>query len=553
MGCPRLELLLIFMAQALSLKQGASAFKTRGLRDKSLGGLEGDPITMLELHWGSPYSKVEGTGGGDLSVIFTLSDVVEGVVGQRSSDELLGENQCAAVGMKASEAKQSKLLTMAEVGSADDCQQLCRGALDCKAAVFDAGALTCELLKNVDGLSHSPGSTVVLPTCDHDCFEKGQAFTGSGTSIGFAPNANMCQALCASAGGCHGFTWNSTTLACLSFPQDNEVEEDSNAVSGPKANCHTRLPVVEYQGSCEIQGYSGSKFGNISQQPNVDSYEACRKLCLNNAMCKWLTFNSATRICFLKSGRGALERIKKGDSTGPRHCDGKCFQQDVELVGTPIRTVNNTLSAHFCHFECWNLLACGMWSFDEATRNCYLHEQSVSMRGRRSAHYWTGGRSACGVDALYNIPSKPCAVRGVQYKGEPLFLTSVGTAEACQVKCQVTSTCEAWAFDTLLGKCELFRAHAESRKQSSLDFISGPRWCQPSCMKVNTEGTGSTMQHFPTGFATPEESPIPSVAQLQSQAETSIAKVHMASAGLHVYSRDDNSLMNQGADMNTYF
>ncbi|KAL8449484.1 hypothetical protein Emed_003135 [Eimeria media] len=502
MGHFRWNVLLLAAAEAFFSGPGAAAFKTHGPRANELSSEVNDPMAMLAMQWGTSYSHVEATRDGDGSLIFTLSEVVEGLIDRK--DAIADGNQCVAEGMKITGEESTKLLTMTGVETAEECQQYCKGALDCKAAVFD-GASSCELFKSVKGLINSRGSTVVLPTCDHDCFKTGQRYTGNSTVLGFPPNASVCQVMCATSANCRNFTFNTKTHVCSSFAQDSSLEADSHAVSGTKASCQARLPVSEYEGACRVEGLSGWAKSDIFLYSNIDSYEACRRLCLGNSQCNWITYNSNTMRCHLKPSRGTLERIAEADATGPKYCDGKCYQQGVEVVGTPMKTVDNTVSAHFCRFECSSLEGCGMWSYDQSTKKCYLHAQSAALKGRRSANYWTGGPKACGADALYNFRARPCAVRGVRYRGEPLSVTTTPDAQECQYRCQAASNCRAFAFDTLFGKCELFAADAESRRETNLDYISGSRWCVQSCMSINTEGTGTVVKDFPNGFEVREQ------------------------------------------------
>ncbi|KAL8437585.1 hypothetical protein Efla_000448 [Eimeria flavescens] len=340
--CAAVALPIIFSEQT------ADAFKTVKAPAALFNSAFGDLASMVELLWGGTYSRIEGTQTADGTMEYPF-----GGEDHHQAAGLAEENGCAAANMQASAAASGRLFLVVDVENANTCQELCRESSDCKAAVFDTEALTCDLLKAVNGIFPNSGTTVVLPSCDSSCFKRGQTLTGGGASLGAAPDANMCQLLCSLTAGCQAFSWKKGTKQCTSFQkEDASSTADAGAVSGPVASCEATRPVAEYKGSCSIDGLTGSQFSTLAHYSNVGSYDACRRLCLKNPKCNWLTYNTVTQKCYLKPQRGILESVKAGDVTGPKLCDGSCFVRGLALKGTKLRTITNSQSAHFCHYEC---------------------------------------------------------------------------------------------------------------------------------------------------------------------------------------------------------
>ncbi|KAL8451197.1 hypothetical protein Emag_002835 [Eimeria magna] len=496
----------------------AEAFKTQRVDNAPFTTSFGAPTVMLESQWGSDYIEVPPTAAGDGSFDFIFSNMVEGTVVSGEPEmthDLSEENSCAAVNMQADGLEEGRFFNLVEISDANECQTVCRKTLNCMAAQFDSSDSTCVLLKSFTGLTRATGSVVVLPSCESDCFTEDEKLTGGGSSLGTVPNANMCQALCASDAACKGFTFMKSNKECLSFADDTDFSPEEGAISGSKASCTPHVPATQYTGSCSIPNISGTDLRELEVVYNIDSYEQCRKLCLTNPKCNWLTYNSPDRKCYVKPGVGRLRYMKAGDTTGPRLCDGSCFLKDIELAGEALQTINDTRSAHFCHYECSMKESCAMWSFNEESKTCSLYAESPNLTGRHSAGVWTGPKSACPMEALYKYSAPRCSLRGVKFENEnPLKSTNTETAEGCATECANSSVCEAFAYNVQQKKCDLLLAVAESRKEDDVNYISGAKVCEGNCMRKNMEYTGTALETLAGDFETAEQ------CQLRCQATT---------------------------------
>ncbi|KAL8437581.1 hypothetical protein Efla_000444 [Eimeria flavescens] len=477
------------------------------------------PLALVELQWGAEYLSVPGElfEGGFFD--FDFASAIEGTVVEVAKEidvEISAGNSCAAVNMGLPSAESERLLTVIEISDPNECQEMCRKTVKCKASLFNQKNATCMLLKGITGsIMRMAGTSVQLPSCESDCFHKGQKLTGGGTPLGTVPNASFCQALCAADSSCKGFTFRKSSQECLSFLDNTDMTADADAVSGSKAGCPSHVEATDYPGTCTIEDRTGANLPELATIQNVDTYEQCRKLCLLNPKCVFLTHNVPDRRCYLKPGMGDIVRIKAGDTTGPRMCDGSCFLKDIAMTGKALRRIQGSRSAHFCHFECSVDASCDLWTYGESTRECALYANSDDLTAKHLANHWTGPSPACAMEALYDLPGKPCALRGVKFSnGEPLEVTTQETPAKCQEACQKSDMCEAFAYDVQQKSCELFLANAENNREGSSNFVSGPRWCSASCIQQNKEFSGTSVGEFSSGFSTPEE------CQLRCQATT---------------------------------
>ncbi|KAL8436275.1 hypothetical protein ACSSS7_001826 [Eimeria intestinalis] len=285
----------------------AEAFKTQRPRDVVFSSSFDGPNAMLETQWGAQYTKISGTNEGDGSITYAFSSSVEGTVMEPGESIGLSEgNSCAAVSMQAEGSKQGLIVKLVEISDANECQRVCSKTLLCQAAQFNSSDSTCVLLKSFTGLTKASGTVVVLASCDSGCFKEGKKLSGVGSPLGTVPNANMCQALCASNAACKGFTFRNSSKECLSFPDDSDLSSDGDAISGSKASCTPHVQATNYTGSCSIPNMSGTNLPELEVIQNVNKYEECRRRCLQNPKCNYVTFNSADRRCYLKPGEGLL-------------------------------------------------------------------------------------------------------------------------------------------------------------------------------------------------------------------------------------------------------
>ncbi|KAL8437594.1 hypothetical protein Efla_000457 [Eimeria flavescens] len=473
----------------------------------------GSPSSMVEMKWGTDYHPVPGSPNEDGSFDFYFVNAVEGA--PTAQDGAATTGTCGVPKMGLSDMSSVRLMTLTDIADAHECEEACSNTLNCRAAQFTTTTSKCVLLKGLTGtIVDQTDSSIVLPVCESDCFHQRHRLTGSSTSLGKAPNANFCLAMCASNSACNGFTFLKSTGECLSFPSDSDLEEDADATSGSKTSCAPHLQATEYTGSCTIpEKTSGMR--NVATLSNVSTYEECQTLCLSDPRCNFLTHNKVDRKCYLKPEMGTITTPKAGDATGPRLCDGTCFLKDIELTGAPDSVVEECVSAHFCHYECAMNEVCDMWSYDEETKNCSLFTKAEELTGRRASGVWTGPKAPCPNDALYTFPATPCALRGVKFgNGEPLAVSTQNSPEQCQNACQQSSSCQAYTYDIQEKKCELFLASAERNKEENLNFISGPRLCSDTCLKQNTDYVGTAIEQISSGISTPGE------CQLRCQATT---------------------------------
>ncbi|XP_026191027.1 micronemal protein 4 [Cyclospora cayetanensis] len=406
-----------------------------------------DAQSMIEAQWGTPYTHLPTIQAPDGSLVV----VFETVSGEEKAYAVnVGpQNECAGMGTLVDNGKSEVLETLSSISSADDCQELCAQTRYCIGAIYDEYASTCSLMKSLRGLTRGL-STLVVPSCDSECFQKGKKFIEDGTSLGFAPNPNICQAMCEGEPTCRAFTWKDQQ--CVSYPNGALTAADANAVSGFRGSCSVSSKAANYAESCLVDIYTtdGVDFTMVRGSP---SDGACNITCLSNSNCKWFTYNRIDKICFLKSSRGQRFYFsKRGDVTGPKHCDTSCFLKDIEYQGQRVATMNTDKISE-CHYQCSENSKCSRWTYESSKRGCYLFGETKSAVGARSKGFWSGPKDGCGAEPLYALAAPGCALRGVKYVAVPLQILSTSTATECQKRCQADSNCTTFAYNTTnLGK-----------------------------------------------------------------------------------------------------
>lgn len=417
------------------------------------------------------------------------------------------ENACAAVLMGAGTTAPFRQIV--DVENVDECQEACRTFTNCKAAVFDVGTLTCDLLESLEQLVESEDKAVVLPICDSNCFVVGEKLSGVEAFLGTAPNPHMCQAMCQANASCEGFSWLSSSKACISYDNDSSFVANEDAVSGSRASCSPNIKSADYAGTCTLDGTGDAENYEVQESFTL---KRCQHSCLADEECKWFSYNSVEMKCYKKKERGAFTKIREGDVSGPKFCDSSCFLKDIQLIGTTVSESWDSLNANHCHHACIANANCKIWSWDGNIQHCMMFGGSTDSSTRYTKGFWTGRREPCGQDALYVFPAEECAVRGVKYGGTHFDILNTINASHCQEMCRTSPNCQAFAFDIIWNRCHLLLAVAEQKKVNDSSFISGPKACG-SCVSWHSEYISEPLREISSGVNTVEE------CQLRCQAE----------------------------------
>ncbi|XP_026194568.1 micronemal protein 4-like [Cyclospora cayetanensis] len=430
--------------------------------------------SMIEAQWGTSYSYVHGmrTVDGDLVFIFeSLSDEAKPYAVQVGP-----QNECAGMGILVDMRKSEVSDKFSSISSADDCQELCAQTRNCVGATYDESASTCSLMKSLRWLSEGL-STLVVPSCDSGCFQEGKKFDNDGTSLGFAPNPNICQAMCEGESECRAFTWKRTDKQCFSHRIAGNTVADADAVNGLRGSCSVSKKTANYAQSCLVENVSATG-DDYRMQRGVGTVQACNEICLSESRCNWFTYNQKDQICFLKNVRGSsLKFFKSGDLTGPKYCDTSCFLKDIEYMIDRVATLT-VEDASRCRYECSVHSQCQRWTFHMSVRGCYLFGEVKTAVGKRTPGFWSGFKGGCGAEPLYALNAPSCVQRGVKYNSALLEVLPAETATLCQQKCQANSSCETFAYNTSTkNACEFHGPTSDSQKSYNPYFMAGPKRC----------------------------------------------------------------------------
>ncbi|XP_026191080.1 micronemal protein 4 [Cyclospora cayetanensis] len=462
---------LAAMVLALSNQKRTEAWKPPQSLDK--GADEAfSAQSMVETKWGTPYTYVTGFQVPNNSLVYlfeTASGTAKGY-----DVEVEFRNECAGMGTLVDSERSEVSERFSNISSADDCQELCGQTRNCVGAAYDESASTCSLMKSLRGLTQGL-STVVVPSCDSECFQEGKKISESGTSLGFAPNPNICQAMCEGEPTCRAFTWTWTDKQCFSYANGTVMVAADDAVSGRRASCSLSRKEDTYAESCMVSELS-SNFYSHEILGGMGNVNFCKIACLSRSDCNYITYNSSTRKCYIKRGRGSLVFSKRADSTGPKYCDTSCFLKDIEYEGERVATTKADKASH-CHYECFINSKCIRWTYEESTQGCYFFGETNTAVGARSKGFWSGPKGGCGIEPLYALAAPDCALKGIKYSLVPLQAVSTSTATECQQRCQADSNCKTFAFNTTVNACELHGATTNYHRRDNHYFISGPKNC----------------------------------------------------------------------------
>ncbi|OEH78420.1 microneme protein 5 [Cyclospora cayetanensis] len=182
---------LATMVAALSNQKRTEAWVVPNRHDGN-GDQSFNAQSLVETQWGSTYTHVNGVMSTDGSMVY----IFETLAGEEKAFEVeLGsQNKCAALGTVVDIEKSVVTDKYSNVSSADMCQELCTQTRTCVAAAFDQENSTCSMLSRVQGLTKGL-STLVVPSCNSDCFQTGWRIKGEGNLLGTTPNAHICQAM----------------------------------------------------------------------------------------------------------------------------------------------------------------------------------------------------------------------------------------------------------------------------------------------------------------------------------------------------------------------
>lgn len=143
--------------------------------------------------------------------------------------------------------------------------------------------------------------------------------------------------------------------------------------------------------------------GNDIGKVDAADWETCGRICSINSRCKFWTFRTSDKKCFMKDTDSGLEKksgrisgtnrcTKAGD--GPRRCDSQnCPDKGISFTGSDIGGSYET-NWQSCARVCKASGTCNYWTFKESSKYCYLKSSGAGLE------YWSGrisGKKTCGA------------------------------------------------------------------------------------------------------------------------------------------------------------
>lgn len=283
-----------------------------------------------------------------------------------------------------------------------------------------------------------------------------------------AHNAQECQKWCELVELCTYFSYNFRTKQCSLLSGKTEEETGEHLVSGP-AQC---VPET----SCILKDVGLTNVDNLLVE-RVPTVEDCQELCKETVACKFFTYDSAKKLCTLKSGglswRDNLRtQPQKGFLTGTKKCipDGGevCEHHNYSFYGRLLdETPEPAQSNEECRKICLKEPRCRFWVYNKAKKECYKRALSGPPMQNSFVpdnNIFAGSRLGC----------PRCLKAGLAYGGQKIMVAQIPSETVCQQWCEVVDGCEVFTF--VKEVCTLYK-QPKGPHPASTHTISGPSKC----------------------------------------------------------------------------
>jgi len=187
-------------------------------------------------------------------------------------------------------------------------------------------------------------------------------------------------------------------------------------------------------------------YGNdLGATPNILNTEDCQKLCQANSDCKFFTYDSRDKKCYLKNA-ASLPTAIAGVVSGPKVCQN-CFQDQFDFYINDLEAIRNIADAGACQKICQGKDACRFFTYDTRDKTCYpKHGAAIPTP---LAGVVSGPRS-CTTCFLPQVD--------VDSSTDLVINSNVKSTEECQKLCQNNYDCRFFTYNSSTGICVLKRA-----------------------------------------------------------------------------------------------
>lgn len=263
--------------------------------------------------------------------------------------------------------------------------------------------------------------------------------------------------------------------------------------------CQARLGTAhERSAECFEYGYDYSGY-DIHQVNFVKSPAACMTECAAFRNCGFWTYDTFSRICYLKSAGAFIDRKPShGMVSGPRQCSfsSYCFEVGVDYYGHDVDKVEGryVMTPADCQRLCTGNPECAFFSWKFSTHSCFLKSSPAILNRREDPDVTSGPRTCSGILPMTPLPSDfpiefdpsaappSCIEANVEYRGHNIRTAKTKSAAACHGQCLKLRDCQYWTWSSQSHVCALKNEGAlngRTENESTLDKVSGAKSCVP--------------------------------------------------------------------------
>ncbi|KAL8424857.1 hypothetical protein Efla_001662 [Eimeria flavescens] len=267
---------------------------------------------------------------------------------------------------------------------------------------------------------------------------------------------------------------------------------------------------------CFEYGYDYHGF-DIHQMPLVLSASVCMEECARFAGCGVFTYDTVSRMCYLKSLGAFTDRRPAAQLvSGPRQCTftSYCYDVGMDYYGEDVERVEGryVMTPMDCQRLCSANPQCAFFSWKLSSHACYLKSAAAALNRRADADVTSGPRTCSTAGSQVaprpdDYPTEfdpataptPCVETGVEYKGFTVKSTRAKSSAACHRECQHYSGCHYWTFSAQTEVCSLKSSEAlngRTQNVTTLDKVSAARDCipvMPGCQYANVGVIGARL------------------------------------------------------------
>lgn len=256
--------------------------------------------------------------------------------------------------------------------------------------------------------------------------------------------------------------------------------------------------VASRAAQCFEYGYDYGGY-DVQQIPMIKSPAACMDECASYRGCGFWTYDTFSRICYLKSAGAFTERRPAtGMVSGPRQCtfSSNCFEVGTDYYGYDIEKIEGryVMTPMDCQRLCQGNPQCAFFSWKFSTHSCFLKSSSAILNRHEDPDVTSGPRTcssgpprppqALDFPVEFNPSTAPasCVESSVDYRGNNIRTARAKSAASCHRQCQQLRECQYWTWSSQSHVCALKNGDALKGRvegQNTLDKVSGARDCVP--------------------------------------------------------------------------